>query len=117
MAKAKLWEPRRAKGWTAYERSGHTIVKADGEVIPAGYHEGRPATKAEIEEEQTRRTEQAETRKRIDAFNARPDRQDADSIRSTIEMMEYDDHPLDCMTPEEWRALRIKICGPRTAAQ
>jgi hypothetical protein len=113
MAKANTTPTsRRAKGWTAYERNGHTIIKADGEIVPIGYREGRAATKAEIKGEQARRDDLLRLQSSMAAFRARPEWDDADSIRSTIERMEHNDHPLDKLTPEEWRALRIKICGP-----
>lgn len=119
MAKANITEKPRAKGWTVFSRAngGITTTLADGEIVPLGfrYDAGRPATEAEIAEEQTKRENAVKVRRCIEAFRARPEYQDADLIRSTIEMMEYDNHPLDCMTPEEWRALRIKICGPLEA--
>jgi hypothetical protein len=116
MAKPKLPELRRATGWTAYERSGHIVIKADGEIVPIGHRYGRPATEAEIAEEVARRLERANLSERIGAFRARPEWQDADDIRSTIEVMDHNNHPLDRLTPEEWRALRFKICGPGNQA-
>jgi hypothetical protein len=116
MAKAKKVIPtRRAEGWTAFTTySGtHTVIRADGEIAPMGYTVPRPATKAEIKAEQKKRADEAEERSRIAAFRARPDYADADDIRSSIETMEHDNHPLDKLTPDEWRALRIKICGLR----
>jgi hypothetical protein len=105
----------RAKGWTAYPRFDSILIKADGEVVPAGFRhvEARPATEAEIAEEVARRLEREERLLRIAQFRARPEWQHADDIRSTIETMEYDDHPLDRLTPEDWRMLRDKICGPK----
>jgi hypothetical protein len=109
----------RADGWTAYERNygrglneePSIVIKAHGEVRPMGYGTERPATQAEIAKEQARRAHlQAEHALR-EAFRARPDWQDADSIRSTIEIMEHNNHPLDRLTPEEWRALKEKLCG------
>jgi hypothetical protein len=35
---------------------------------------------------------------------------DAEVIGSAIEVMDYDSSPLDRLTPEEWRALRDRIC-------
>jgi hypothetical protein len=107
-------ELRRAKGWTAYERYGRDpIIRADGEIVLSGSGEARPATKAEIEAEQAKRRERDERLRLIEAFGARPEWKDAESIRSVIEVMEYDNHPLDRLTADEWRALRFKICGPR----
>jgi hypothetical protein len=103
----------RAKGWTTYFRRDIAIVFADGEVIPTEFRhlKERPATEAEIAKEVAKRQEREEKSRRREEFHARPDWDDADAIRAVIEMMEYDNHPLDNLTPEEWRALRIKICG------
>lgn len=118
MARTGKFIPRpKAKGWTVYEHSGDigTSIRADGELAPL-YRalNVRPATDAEITAEVARRLERDEVFKRHSAFRARPDYQDADAIRSAIELIELDDHLLDRLTPEEWRALRIKICGPRS---
>lgn len=110
---------RRAEGWTAYERSygrqgrsvTKTTIRADGEPAPMAYSSERPATAAEIETEQARRAQAAERSGRMEAFRARPEWSLADDIRSSIEIMEYDKHPLDRMTLAEWQALRDKICG------
>jgi hypothetical protein len=113
MVRVKIESKRpTAQGWMVFSTWGdQNVTLSDGEVVPHGCREGRPATLTEIEAEQAKRAEKAERRKLIDAFRARPEWEDADMIRSTIEMMEHDNHPLDKLTPEEWRALRIKICG------
>jgi hypothetical protein len=111
MAKGKIIPRARATGWTTYSSGNHTVVLSDGEIIPFSYHDPRPATKAEIAAEQAKREARDAERREIDAFRARPEWQDADSIRSAIEMMDHENHPLDKLTPEEWQALRIKICG------
>jgi hypothetical protein len=115
MAKAKIQEKPRIEDWTVFTRhwiSGETIIiKAPGEFKPMGFGSERPATRAEVKIEQKRRAESAVEQARRTAFRARPEWQDANMIRSTIEIMDHENHPLDCMTPDEWRTLRIKICG------
>jgi hypothetical protein len=123
MPKGKRREsgPPRAAGWTAYTRyygrgAGEPtfVIRADGEIAPMGFGESRPATQKEITEEVARRVERDTLAQRISEFRARADWQDADDIRSAIECMEYNNHPLDRLTPEEWRTFRDRICGPRT---
>ncbi len=118
---SKITPRPHAEEWTAYERywfSGGRqeseptiIVRAPGEAVPTGFPMARPATKDEIAAEQDKRAKLAGIARQREAFEARPEYKEAHLIRSTIEMMEHDNHPLDRLTPEEWRALRVKLCG------
>ncbi len=56
----------------------------------------------EIRKDLRRRSEKIE-------FRGRQDFKDADAIRSVLECMEYDNHPLDSLSPEEWAALKNKL--------
>lgn len=102
--------------WVTYIRYGRGtersyITKLASERRPVGFASQRPATKSEVA---AARRKQRSKQRYIDALlelKARPEYEDAERIRVVLEMMDVDDHPLDRLTPEEWRVLRGKICG------
>lgn len=102
--------------WITYERYGSGTEKMlltlpATETPCTGYSASRPATKAEIAAEKRKRRARDKANKQREQFMARPEYQDAQMIASTLELMEYNNNPLDRLTPEEWRKLRQTICG------
>jgi hypothetical protein len=103
-----------ADKWLTYERewSGKTsyVTQPSIEKPPRlGGWTIRRATKGEIKAEIARRQKQDEERKARAIFEARQDYKDAEDIRQLLELMDFNDHPLDCLTPAEWAELRRRL--------
>jgi hypothetical protein len=98
--------------WTRMRYGSAVQVTKLGDKPPygAGWNP-RPATEYEISKAEAA-LQAAEARMvRREEFRARLDYLDAVCIRSAIECMEPDAHPLDALTPKEWAELRQRICG------
>jgi hypothetical protein len=93
---------------------GNTQIDKDtgrevGGVSGAYYVIATPERVAEFNQKQA---EQNKLQREREAFHAREDYSHASAIGYVLQDMTIDNHPLDRLTPEEWQALRIKICGP-----
>ncbi len=75
----------------------------------------RPATMEEIDAELKRRDEEQIISDKRRAFREREEYEIAHKVRSLIECMEYDDHPLDNLTVDEWRDLYERLRHSRVA--
>ncbi len=109
-----LREGAMADKWLTYERewSGETssVTCLSTEKRPTGFGlPPRPATETEIKEEIAKREKREEERKERAAFEARQDYKDAEDIRQLLELMNFDNHPLDRLTPAEWAELRKRL--------
>jgi hypothetical protein len=70
------------------------------------------ATPDMIAEFNQKQAERDRREREVQAFYSREDYRHASAIAYKLSAMTVGHHPLDCMTPEEWHVLRIKICGP-----
>lgn len=70
------------------------------------------ATPEMVAEADRKHQEHEEYERKQSEFRHREDYHQAMTISFHLSEMTPDKHPLDCMTAEEWKALRIKICGP-----
>jgi hypothetical protein len=101
--------------WLTYERAHHAnnsriyITQEASKKKPMGFGDSREATPEEIEAVIAKRRENEESRARLEAFQARPDYQDAAMIRNALEWMTPDENPLSALTPEEWADFRRRI--------
>lgn len=99
---------------TIVRRNGKTTTQLSDESYNYyvwKYASERAATPEEIAAEISRRQANQDRVAAVNAFRNREDYNEAQQIRAEIDSMDYSNHPLDRLTLDEWRALRIKICG------
>src|SRR5215831_2933698 len=97
--------------WLTYIRPAYggffEFTCMDFEPVPKDFWgaRSRPATQEEIERETTNRSE------KVDVMSNRPEWQDVEVLRRFLSTVELDESLIGRPTPEEWRALRIKLVG------
>lgn len=101
--------------WQAFERLGRTrkvtrIIRRR-ESPPIGWREASsPPTADEIAVAEANEKAHADARAAHAAFVARPEYAIANAIRDRLELMTFEDNPLDRLSLKEWSDLRDLIC-------